>query len=232
MGDPKKLRKKYATPIHPWNEKRINEEKELVKEFGLKKKKEIMIADSFLKKYMNIAKKLIAKQTVQGEKEKAQVLDKLQRLGLLTAGAELDHVLSLHLKDVLERRLQSIIFRRGLARSMNQARQFIVHRHILVGGKEVTAPSYLVSLEEEANITFKEKSALSSEDHPERADPKAAVKEEIKKVENAEEEPVVEEKKEESTGEVKEEKAEPAKEEPKVEEKPAEEAKEEEEKKE
>ena len=51
--------------------------------------------DSVLKKYKDLAKKLIAIKTVQGEKEKAQIMDKLQRMGLIQAGAELDNVLDL-----------------------------------------------------------------------------------------------------------------------------------------
>jgi small subunit ribosomal protein S4 len=169
MGDPRKARKQYQTPAHPWNLSIIEEERVLVKEYGLGKKKEILIARSFLKKYKNIAKKLISNETAQSAKEKEQVMGKLQKLGLLTAGADLDDVLSLSVTDLLNRRLQSVVFRKGLARSMKQARQFITHRHVKVGGKEITAPGYVVSLEEESGLTFKENSALSDEEHPERA---------------------------------------------------------------
>ena len=124
--------------------------------------------DSLLKKYKDIAKKLIASTTEQSKKEEAQVLDKMQRLGLLPSESKLDDILGLELKDALERRLQSIVFRKGLARSMKQARQFITHRHITIKDKEITAPSYLVSLEEENHLGFKGKSALADEEHPER----------------------------------------------------------------
>ena len=83
MGDPKKFRKKYQTPAHPWIKADIEENKLLTREYGLRTKKEILIAHSFLKKYKNIAKRLIAQDTDQGRKEQEQVLDKLQRLGLL-----------------------------------------------------------------------------------------------------------------------------------------------------
>ncbi len=202
MGDPKKLRKKYSTPNHPWNQKNIEVGRELTKEYGLGKKKEILIASSFMKKYKDIAKRLIANTTKQGEKERVQVLDKLQRLGLLTAGTELDNVLGLSVNDILNRRLQSVVFRKGLARSMKQARQFITHRHITVGEKEITSPSYIVSLEEEAHVTFKGKSALASEDHPERVNEAAEIKKEAEAVkpikeDNSEKTEAVEESKEE-----------------------------------
>lgn len=138
--------------------------------------------DSILKKYKDQAKKLIAVKTKQGEKEKAQMMDKLQRLGLIQAGSELDAVLSLEVKDILERRLQSLVFRNSLARSMNQARQFITHRHVLVGKKKITFPSYIVSQEEEGQISFDPKASLSGEDHPERINLNADIKEEVEAI--------------------------------------------------
>ena len=169
MGDPKQLRKKYNTPRHPWMRASIESEKIVIKEYGLVKKKEIYISSSFLTKYKNIAKKLIATRTnPQAQKEKVQVLAKLQQLGFLPVGAELDQILGLELKDVLERRLQSILFRKGMARSMKQARQFIVHRQVTVGEQEISSPSYLVSLTEENAVNFKEKSPFADPEHPER----------------------------------------------------------------
>lgn len=168
MGDIKKLKKKYFTPRHPWKKSEIDEGKEFRKEFGLLKRKEILIASSFLKKYKDIAKRLIADTSKQGEKEKVQMINKLTNMGLLPAGSELDDVLSLETKDVLERRLQTILFRKGLAKSVKQARQFITHRHVSVGEKEITSPGYLLSLEEESRLSFKPISSLSDADHPER----------------------------------------------------------------
>ncbi len=168
MGDIKKPKKKYLTPAHPWIRAEIEENKELKKEYGLQKRKEILIAQSFLKKYKDIAKRLIADTTAQGAKEKQQMMNKLQKYGLLAENAKLDDVLSLTLKDILERRIQTKVYRKGLARSAKQARQFITHRHIAVGNKEITSPSYLVSLAEEEKIMFRGSSSLTAADHPER----------------------------------------------------------------
>ncbi|MBI2005573.1 MAG: 30S ribosomal protein S4 [Candidatus Aenigmarchaeota archaeon] len=168
MGDPKKLKKRYWTPMHPWNKNAIEEQKKLRQEYGLQTRKEILIASSFLKKYKDNAKRLIALKSAQAEKEKQQMLQKLQKLGLLAAGAELPHILGLQVRDVLNRRIQSIAFRKGLARTMKQARQFITHRHIQVGEKEITSPSYLASLQEESVMQFKPASSLADETHPER----------------------------------------------------------------
>ncbi len=169
MGDPKQLRKKYNTPRHPWIRANIESERVVTKDYGLVKKKEIHIANSFIKKYRDIAKRLIATRTIpQAQKEKEQILGKLQELGLLPTGAELEQILGLELKDVLSRRLQSVVYRKGLARSMKQARQFITHRHVTVSDQEISSPSYLVSLAEEGTVSFKEKSALADAEHPER----------------------------------------------------------------
>ncbi len=177
MGDTKKLKKKYSTPAHPWNKNTIEVEKKLVQEFGLKKKKEIHIANSFLKKYKNIAKSLIADKTAQGIAEKKLVLAKLQRFGLIQADAELDQILGIELKDVLERRLQSVVCRKGLAKTMNQARQFITHRQIMIGDKEITSPSHLITMAEVATVVFKPTSALASAEHPERMTAAKPIKE-------------------------------------------------------
>ncbi|MCK5025107.1 MAG: hypothetical protein KAS15_00850, partial [Nanoarchaeota archaeon] len=71
-------------------------------------------------------------------------------------------------KDILERRLQTILHRSGRARSMKQARQFITHRHIIISKKKITMPSYMVTLDQEKQIFFVENSNLAKEDHPER----------------------------------------------------------------
>ena len=185
MGDPKKLRKKYKSPSHPWNATAIAEQKVLKYEYGLVIKREIYLAESFVKKYRGIAKRLSIDESSQAQHEKAQMLEKLQNLGLLSAGADLKDVLGLGEKDILARRLQTLVFKKGLAKTIKQARQFITHRHIKVGEKEITAPSYLVTLSEESQILFKENSALSDMQHPERVDPNQDIKKEVEVVKNA-----------------------------------------------
>ncbi|MBW3002083.1 30S ribosomal protein S4 [Candidatus Woesearchaeota archaeon] len=168
MGAPRKLRRKFSGPGHPWQKARIDEEKALKKEYGLKNKSEIWKHNSKLKNFAKQAKRLVALQGEQAEKEKKQLLERLQKLGLISAGADTEAVLSLTIKDILERRLQTIVYRKGLANSMRQARQYISHAHILVGGKQIKAPGYIVKTEEEPTITFVEASALSNPEHPER----------------------------------------------------------------
>lgn len=164
--------------MHPWVTEAIKTEGELKKEHGLKNKREIWKMGSLLKKYKDLAKKLIAIKTGQGEKEKKQMMEKLQKWGLVGTEAKLDDVLGLGIKDIMGRRLQSLVFRKRLARSMKQARQFIVHRQMMVGGRKITSPSYMVSREEEEQIRFDPNSSLSKEDHPERIRLEKAIEEE------------------------------------------------------
>jgi small subunit ribosomal protein S4 len=168
MGDPRKIRKKFQTPGHPWQRARIEEEKTLVKEYGFKNKREIWKMGSFLRYAKAQSKKLVTRTDVQGERERKLLLTRLQRLGLLKEDASLDAILSISLRDVLERRLQTQVFKRAMASSVDQARQMITHQHITVAGKTITSPSYLVPLSEEALIAYHQSSAFVSGEHPER----------------------------------------------------------------
>lgn len=168
MGDPRKFTNKFAKPGHPWQRARMAEEKPIQKEYGLKTKNELWKATSALKSFANQAKRLTALRTQQAETEKKQLLERLARLGLLKTGATLDDVLALTVKNLLERRLQTIVMRKGLARTAVQSRQLIVHGHVLIKDKKVSAPSYIVPTSEESNITFTPKSSFANPEHPER----------------------------------------------------------------
>jgi small subunit ribosomal protein S4 len=58
--------------------------------------------------------------------------------------AQMKGVTGTNLMVLLERRLDNVIFRAGLARTRSQARQFVVHGHIAVNGEKINIPSYLV----------------------------------------------------------------------------------------
>ena len=183
MGDPRKQKKKYSKPGKIWDSERIESEKELMKEYGLRRKKEVWKAESFLRDLRKQAKSLTARKGEQADKEKEQLISRLVKLNLVKGGAKLEDVLGLDLKSILERRLQSIVFRGKLAKSMKQARQFVVHGHISIGDNKVNVPSYLVKSDEEKKIKFSANSNLSRDDHPERAK-EAKKKEEEKKEED------------------------------------------------
>jgi small subunit ribosomal protein S4 len=119
-----------------------------------------------LSKYRGIARSLLGMTTQQREILEKQLLNRLSRLGILPETAVLDNVLDLSLEDILERRLQTLIFRRGMAKSIYQARQLIIHGHIAIENKRVQSPSYIVLKDEEAKITFSLTSALANPEHP------------------------------------------------------------------
>ena len=169
MGSPKKQKKKFSKPAHPWQKERILAEKELLKEYGLNRKYEIWKMNSILKNFTKQAKNLITTKNPQVDKERSQLLTKLYSLGLLGKEGKIEDVLSLTLKNIMERRLQTLVFRKNMASSVNQARQFIVHEHISLGHKTITAPSYLVLADEEGSIQFAQGSIIANASHPIRA---------------------------------------------------------------
>jgi len=168
MGDIKKIRKKYETPKHPWNRERIELEREIKKKYGLKNKKEIWKMDSKLRKFKDQVKSLSTRTDDQGSKERLLLSAKLMKLGLLKEGDPIDKILSLEVSDIMERRLQTLVHKKLLARSVTQARQFISHGHMRVNDNKITSPGYLVKVSEESAIQFSTTSALYDKDHPER----------------------------------------------------------------
>ncbi|MBS3134154.1 30S ribosomal protein S4 [Candidatus Woesearchaeota archaeon] len=167
MGSPRKFRKKFSVPSHPWRKSRIDRENKIVEHYGLNKKREIWKADSALRRVLRQAKKLIATETEQSVKEKKQLLDRLMKYNLLREKSSLDDVLSLKTEDFLDRRLQTFVLRNNLAKTIRQARQLIVHGHIAVNGVKTTIPSYMVMRDDEDKITYIRKSSFSKADHPE-----------------------------------------------------------------
>ncbi|MFC1753507.1 30S ribosomal protein S4 [Thermoproteota archaeon] len=227
MGDPRKTRKKYQTPEHPWNSERIETEKVLKKEYALKNKTEIWKMEYVIRKAKEQAKKLSRTRTDQARMEESALLTKLQALGILAAESSLDTILALDVKDVLERRLQTKVFKQMLANSMRQARQYIIHGHITVDGKAITSPSYIVSLKEEGLIGFQPRSSLADPEHPERVAAKKETPEEIALKAKAKDSAKQEKKKVKEEKPAEKPKKEKKKAEDKKEEKPAEEKKEE-----
>ena len=194
MGDPRKQRKKYSPPSHPWQAERIKEETELLKEYGLKNKTEVWKANSTLKNFKSQAKQLITRTDEQAAKEEQLFREKLAKLNILAAGAKIEDILDLKINDVLERRLQTQVMRKGLAKTAKQARQMIVHGHIFINNNKVDVPSYMVTAEEEHQITYNANSPFADEEHPERITAKNKLaKEELKKAKKTEDEEFLEE---------------------------------------
>ena len=152
MGDPKKSRKRYSRPKSPWRSDQLAQELYLLGIYGLRNKRELWRAQSQLSSTRKQARTLLAATQEVRQRGEKIFMDSLVRKGLVRLGSPLDDVLSLTVEDVLARRLQSMIFKRGMAVSPLQARQAIVHGHVVIGERRVTIPSYPVAREEEEKI--------------------------------------------------------------------------------
>ena len=172
MGEPKFSRPRTQTPTHPWKQARIDEEHDLKERYGLKKvggMREIWREKSALRRHRNQAMKLIGRvDSTEGHyaKEKEQLLNSLTKKGLLQTGADVGDVLEINVEHMLSRRLQSVVYYKGLAPSMRAARNLIVHGHICIGDQRMTVPGYHVLKEEEDSLKYSENSPFVDPEHP------------------------------------------------------------------
>jgi small subunit ribosomal protein S4 len=155
MGDPKRPRKKWEGPKHPWIKERLERERELLGRYGLRNKKELWKAETLARKLRHRARALLGLPP-EARKEAARVLlEKLYKMGIIDSpDVDVDVILGITAEDILKRRLQTIVYEKGLAKTIYQARQLIVHGHIAIKGRRVTSPGYLVSREEEKYIDY------------------------------------------------------------------------------
>ena len=151
MGDIKRKRKLFSRPKKLFDRVRMDEENILIKKYGLKNKREIWKAKSAVSKLRRRAKALIGKD----EKEQRVFFDKLNKMGFNIA--DVSDVLALTEENLFERRLQTFLFKKKMANTVKQARQLIVHKNVLVDGKVVNIPSFIVTKELEEKISVKPK---------------------------------------------------------------------------
>jgi small subunit ribosomal protein S4 len=168
LGDPKKQRKKYATPRHPWRRDQLDVELRLMGEYGLRNKRELWRYKTMLSEMRGIARSLLAKSGTEREKSERDFLSRLKRMGLAGETASIDDTLDLDIRDLLERRLQTVVLRGGLAGSASQARQLISHGHIAIGARVVSVPGYLVAKADQERVNYSSESPLTKSDHPAR----------------------------------------------------------------
>ena len=152
MGDPRRPRKTFSKPRSPWRSDQLAQELYLLGSYGLRNKRELWKAQTALSSIRKQARHLLAASEVVRNREEKKLLDSLQRKGLVATGVTLDDVLSLGIEDMLGRRLQTIVYKRGSAVSPLQARQLIVHRHVKIGDRVVSIPGYQVTSDEEKHI--------------------------------------------------------------------------------
>ncbi|MEM2110988.1 MAG: 30S ribosomal protein S4 [Candidatus Bathyarchaeia archaeon] len=166
MGDPKKQKKKFETPRFPWRTDVLQNELNLLGQYGLRNKKELWHHRTMLSKYRGLARSLLSRPIIERKKMEAEILGKLRRLGILSEDAVLDNVLDMTIEDILERRFQTLVFRKGLAKTPYQSRQLITHGHVAIGDRKIFSPSYLVLKDEEDNIKYASTSPFNNPEHP------------------------------------------------------------------
>jgi small subunit ribosomal protein S4 len=153
----KRKHKKYSKPKRPFEKERIEEEALIKKKYGLKNKKEIWKAEAKISSMRSKAKKLISADS----KEQNALFERLGKIGIKVNS--ISDILSLDKKDYLDRRLQTIVVQKKIATTQKMARQLITHKKILVNGKVINSPSYIVPVEMEEKIILKKKIKTTGE---------------------------------------------------------------------
>ena len=152
MGDPKKPSKKTSQPRNPWASDLLAQELFLVGTYGLRNKKELRRSSTNLSRIRKQARQLLAAPVEVRNSEEPKLLRSLIRRGFVSEAATLDDVLALSVENVLDRRLQTVVWKKGYAKTPHQARQRINHGHIQIGSRRVTIPGYIVRTEEDDTI--------------------------------------------------------------------------------
>lgn len=154
MGDPRRLKKKYDTPNNPFEKDRIVEELTYLGKYGLRNKKEFRKHKYQLSHYRQLARSNRTLPEDIRDSRFNELSHGLQKLGLIGEGATTDDILSLSIESILERRLQTIVHKTGLAKTSQQARQLVTHSHIAVNGNIVDSPSYLVKKDDKVDYAL------------------------------------------------------------------------------
>ncbi len=154
MGAPRRNRKKYDKPKDMWSLNRITNDNALKEEYGLKNMRELWKVQTDLSKLRSNVRLLLSGSQEHGSAIQGRIVGRLSRYGIAQSDATLDRLLDLNENAFLARRLQTVVFKRGMAKSIRQARQLIVHGFISINGRRVNRPSYLVAKDEEQRIGY------------------------------------------------------------------------------
>ena len=152
MGDPKTSRKVWKKPKRPLNYDLKMDELKTLGTFGLKTKQELWKTQTELSRVRLQARSLLALRQEERKRKEPILMQSLTKIGLVDEGSTLDDVLNLQINDLLSRRLQTITQKKLFFKTPYQARQAIVHGHIMIGDNVVTIPSYVVKTAEENKI--------------------------------------------------------------------------------
>eukprot|EP00771_Trimastix_marina_P003842 gnl/Trimastix_PCT/55.p1 GENE.gnl/Trimastix_PCT/55~~gnl/Trimastix_PCT/55.p1 ORF type:complete len:190 (+),score=73.80 gnl/Trimastix_PCT/55:72-641(+) len=145
----------FHKPRRPWEKERLDEELKIIGEYGLRAKRELWRVHSALTKVRSVARELLTLDEKDPRRvfEGQALIRRMRRLGLLDeSNASLDYVLALKAQDFLERRLQTLVFKKKMAKSIHHARVMIKQGHIRVGKQIVNVPSFMVRVDSESHI--------------------------------------------------------------------------------
>ena len=163
MRNYRNFNKVYKAPRRPFERERIDRELKICGEFGLRCKREIWRVNLMLSKLRRTARTLLTlpenhpRRTMEG----SALIRRCHMYGYLPEDKnKLDFVLSLNVPDILSRRLQTIVWKQGLAKTVHHARVLIRQRHIAVGKQIVTVPSFVVRSSSENHIAYAQQSPL------------------------------------------------------------------------
>ena len=160
MGDPKNPRRAWKKPKRPLNYDLKMEELKTLGTFGLKTKRELWKAHTELSRLRHQARSLLALRQEVREKEEPILMKSLSKVGLVEENSTLDDVLNLQVNDLLSRRLQTVVLKKLSFKTPYQARQAVIHGHIMIGDRKVNVPSYVVGMTEEKDVHLAPDSTL------------------------------------------------------------------------
>merc|ERR1712177_195280 len=139
---PRSYTKTYKVPRRPFESARLDSELKVVGEYGLRNKREVWRVQLTLSKIRRAARQLLTLDEKDPKRlfEGNALIRRLVRVGVLDESRmKLDYVSALKVEDFLERRLQTCVYKLGLAKSIHHARVLIRQRHIRVGKQIVFA---------------------------------------------------------------------------------------------
>ncbi len=172
MGAPRRNRKKFQKPAEMWNKERIEKEHKLRDDYGLKNLNELWRATSEIRRVRRNVRAVLSGKV--DESTGGKLVSRLSRYGIVKEGAILDDLLEITPENVLERRLQSVVCRKGMAKTMKQARQLVAHGFIAVNGRRVKSPGYVVSRSDEGQVSYDKQISLEQKADGVPAQPVAA----------------------------------------------------------
>lgn len=141
--------KLFSRPKKKYELLRIKEENVLMEKYGLKNKREIWKSLAKVTYFRHRAKDLARKSN----EEQQVFFNKLNAIGLKVSS--ISDVLALTLESLLERRLPTVVARKGFASTPQQARQMVVHKKVMIENKVNNTPSYIVPVALESHISVR-----------------------------------------------------------------------------